>query len=827
MDHERLYFLRNGASLLAAAGSAGQLRELLLNLDWMRRKIAEFGYSALDEDLALLDTDRDVHAVRVALRRSAHLLAEPLRPAGALKLTLLSCLPAGGPREAVIAATPPSSLVPRLDSVWTPAGATRPIAHVIVGDTEITALIGFPDGRRLFRGDRRGAAEIFDVELDELIASMPGRGSSVTAAAISANGRRVAVADARGWLRLWTLDETNGLPADYVEVGVHGGVARCEFFPSGQRLATATDDGTVVVWDLSLRTAAAMEAPPETQDGRGVGRLVVAPGEDWIAAQIQGADNGAYVWDLATGRQLHARGDMGILALSPQGQLIVAHGDDVVWWDPRTRRTVDTAGSGWLARGLVDRVRGHVQRTWGKYISHIAVDPAGNWFARVDQVQQTRGGTVSLGATLRVYDRVRRTGHTMQVSGEVGSVVTGPEGAWLAVGTNGGYASGTVHLWRPGGEPRLLGEHGGPVTGGTASGRGDWLATADRHGTIKLWPVGDTATGRENELAQAMTVCRSSGRDWFACVDTDRTVFVVDASSGRVRHELSSRERISFVTQIVSTCVVGPDGQWLATADDDGTIYFWDPVTGTRTAVGVGHRHQVVAAGVAARLLVTASFDGSVLVWSSSGGRPLHRFDLGEGAVRLCRADPAGHWLAIGGTDRVHLLVPGGSGAHEVARMPDPVTAMEVNGSQLLVGDAAGGVHVVDPRDGRARLIHRAPSPVRHLVSSPNQEWTACVAQQGDDSGARIDLLRPEGAAPVAVIEKDVDPVTACRPSPDGRMLATVSGRGTLRIWDARHGRAVTGIRVAGGLYDVCWPRGADSVCAVGGGGVELFRLIM
>jgi WD40 repeat protein len=554
--------------------------------------------------------------------------------------------------------------------------------------------------------------------------------------------------------------------------------------------------------------------------------LVVAPGEDWIAAQVQGADNGVYVWDLATGRLLHARSDMGILALSPQGQLIVARGDDVVRWDPWTGRIVDTAGSGWLARGLVDRARRHVQRTWGKYISHIAVDPAGNWLARVDQLEQTRGGTVSQGATLRVQDRVRRTGHTLHMPGEVGSVVTGPDGAWLAVGTNGGYASGTVYLWRPGGEPRLLGEHAGPVTVGTSSGRGDWLATADRHGTVKLWPVEDTTTGREPALAQAMTVCHSSGRDWFACVDTDRTAYVVDTASGQVRHQLSSRERIRFVNQLVSTCVVAPDGRWLATADDDGTIYFWDPVTGMRTAVGVGHRHQVVAAGVAAHLLMTASFDGSVLVWSSSGGRPLYRFELGDGAIRLCRADPAGHWLAISGTDRLHLLVPDGSGAHEVARMPDPVTALDVNGSQLLVGDAAGGVHVVDPRDGRVRLVHRAPSPVRHLVSSPDQAWTACVAQQGDGTGTRIAFLRPEAAAPVAVIEKDVDPITACRPSPDGRMLATVSGRGTLRIWDVRHGRAVTGIRVAGGLYDVCWPGRAESVCAVGDSGVELFRLI-
>ena len=51
MDEELRYRLRHEARELAEAGRYDELRAVLLNLDRMRRKIAELGYPALDEDL--------------------------------------------------------------------------------------------------------------------------------------------------------------------------------------------------------------------------------------------------------------------------------------------------------------------------------------------------------------------------------------------------------------------------------------------------------------------------------------------------------------------------------------------------------------------------------------------------------------------------------------------------------------------------------------------------------------------------------------------------------------------------------------------------------
>jgi WD40 repeat protein len=786
VDEELRYRLRHEARELAEADRLDELRAVLLDLDRMRRKISEFGYPAVDEDLGLLPSDRTVTALRTALRGAASRL-EPLRPANALKVTLLSVLP-GPVRSAVLAATSPQSRTPRLEPVQ-----DRLLATVIPGRRPPSALIGFPDGRRLLRCDDDGLVEVFDVELGELVALLRRLPGPVTDAAVSAGSRHVLAADAVGSLVRWTLDESSGLPVGSVEAVTRPAAVRCAFLPDG-RVVTVPIDGRPTVRDGELRVAGVLDELPYSPGRVELGPLLVSPAGRWLAVQGRGrAGFGAYVWDLVSGRLVHHRPDLGILGPHDDGGLVVAHRGDIVSWEPLSDVIGGLIGRGWLRRRFGRR---------STRIAQSAADPGGRWLCRVDQTDRTRGEAVTQFATVRLRDRTERRLH---VAGEVGALVTEPGGAWLAVGTDGGYADGEVHLWRPGREPVHLGRHDGPVIIGTAGGQGAWLATGDRHGTVRLWPAGATTTGPPAELERAMTRCAARA-GWFVAVDTDRTAYVVSTASGEVRHRLASRERVTFINGLVFTCAAGQDGRWLATADDDGTVYYWDPVSGRRIRTATGHREQVVASDAADRL-VTVDRSGLVIIGSPSGGD--RRFTVDPAGGRpLCRIDPAGRWTAVTGGADLHF-----AGSHRV-RFRDRLTALETTGGGLLAGDESGAVHLVDPAGAGPSLIHRADGPVGHLVAGNG--WTACVLT------ARIDIVRAGG---VRTIDRDVEPVTAAAASPDGRLLATVSGVGTLRIWDPVAGRPVTGLRAAAGLLDVCWPA-ADSVCAVGPAGVARYRLV-
>ncbi|MCX7707201.1 MAG: hypothetical protein N2204_04255 [Anaerolineae bacterium] len=73
---------------------------------------------------------------------------------------------------------------------------------------------------------------------------------------------------------------------------------------------------------------------------------------------------------------------------------------------------------------------------------------------------------------------------------------------------------------------------------------------------------------------------------------------------------------------------VSADGQVLAASGEDGQIHLWDVRAGTRLAVLVGHTSWVKTLIFTpdGRQLLSASYDGTIRVWSASGS-PIALFE--------------------------------------------------------------------------------------------------------------------------------------------------------------------------------------------------------
>ena len=88
-------------------------------------------------------------------------------------------------------------------------------------------------------------------------------------------------------------------------------------------------------------------------------------------------------------------------------------------------------------------------------------------------------------------------------------------------------------------------------------------------------------------------------------------------------HRRSSAPPSPATPAAVSAVAIAPDGTWLATAGDDGTVRIWDPATGQQRATLTGHTGPVRAVAIApdGTWLASGGDDGTVRIWDTATGQ--------------------------------------------------------------------------------------------------------------------------------------------------------------------------------------------------------------
>jgi WD40 repeat protein len=208
-------------------------------------------------------------------------------------------------------------------------------------DGKILAVAG---GQPSAKGDLR----LFQVEDWKLLAALRGHDDVVFAVDFSRDGKRLASASFDKTVRIWNLEQRAAglIPAERVLTGHSDFVYAVAFSPDGKHLATASKDRTVKL--------------VETETGKGVFTfggmnediLAVAFSPDGKQVVSSGFETALYWWNPKTGERLRLQGGHGIavheLAFSKDGsRLLSASADRTIrLWNGSTGAPMKSIGVG-------------------------------------------------------------------------------------------------------------------------------------------------------------------------------------------------------------------------------------------------------------------------------------------------------------------------------------------------------------------------------------------------------------------------------------------------------------------------------------------------
>jgi WD40 repeat protein/serine/threonine protein kinase len=322
------------------------------------------------------------------------------------------------------------------------------------------------------------------------------------------------------------------------------------------------------------------------------------------------------------------------------------------------------------------------------------------------------------------------------------------------------------------------------------------IAGASRDGAIRLW---DAATGAEERVLVAsrgavLSVAWSPDGKTLASGHWDGSVLLWDPETGAQRRALEGHKGS------VKSVAWSPDGLLLATGALDKTVRLWNASTGSQVSAMGGQPSELRSIAfnpTGSMVLAGALLDRTIRIWETATGAERSVLATREGSVGNVAWSRDGRALASGCLDNAVRIWSAASGAvwrvlvghtgevRSVAWSPDGrVIATGSLDSTVRFWDAKTGAELGCIRGHASSASNIAFSPDGRALAQVCEDKAIRLWDVGSGSGARV--LPPAPSAPPTPPAPPAPPATGSLAfSPDGRAIASASGRGLVFLWDA------------------------------------------